>query len=216
MNNYYDILNIKPDATKTEVVESYQRLKKIFSEESNSIYGLFSPHMLSEKIQEIELAYQILSEGTKREKYDEELQSKEIVPITDIEGVIPIKTYKKIEEEVDEKRHTVTIAPDEKTDDKPKPEKIEGPLPNLDDEEPFRGKTIEKLRKHKNITLDQISQETKIKVQILLAIENEEFDLLPAKPYLRGFLTHISRIIGIKPERLIRDYIFLYDKWKNG
>jgi DnaJ-class molecular chaperone len=214
MNNYYDILNITPNATKTEIVESYQKLKKIYTEDNVAIYGLFSPEMLSEKAQEIELAYQVLSEKTKREKYDSEINDKKIEPLTSREGVIQFKTIKKPEEEYEEK---------EKVEAGDENEILQEELPireeynrfiSADYDEPLRGQRLREIRKNTKVSLDEISEETKIKIDILEAIEKEDYAALPARPYLRGFLVLYANLLELDSDIVVRDYLSTYDSWK--
>jgi cytoskeletal protein RodZ len=49
---------------------------------------------------------------------------------------------------------------------------------------------------------------------MLEAIESEDFEALPARPYLRGFLVSYSSFLGLDGDNVTRDYLFIYDKWK--
>lgn len=215
MDNYYDILNVTQSATKTDVVENYNKLKKIFSPESISVYGLFSPKMLAEKTQELELAYQLLSDASKREKYDEELKEKEITPGTEKNGVIAFKTAKKPDDEVPATKAEKGTSgkPDSASEAETKPEPSAAVI--LDDQ-PFTGKHLAKIRTEKKISVSEIYEETKIKTSMLEAIESEDFEALPARPYLRGFLVSYSSFLGLDGDHVTRDYLFIYDKWKEG
>ncbi len=214
MDNYYDILNIKPDATKSDVVESYNRLKKIFSEDSMAVYGLFSPEMLAEKTQELELAYQVLSDTSKRETYDEELKEKKIEPLTATRGTIEFKTVKRPEEE--------TSGKTKKEEKKEKPpvfevtksakiEQKESDIAGMPDVQ-----NLPALRKKKDISLSEIHEETKIKINVLESIEALDFESLPARPYLRGFLVSYAEFLDIDTGSILEEYMRLYDEWRDN
>lgn len=208
MNNYYDVLNVLSDATKTEIVESYHKLIKLFNEDNLAIYGLYSPEMLSEKIQEIDLAHQILTDSTKRDTYDEELKEKKLKVRTETHGLMSFRKFKKFDEEIHDKKTTKKEEPTPKKIDKPKPEEKKTV------EEVFRGKVFRKIRKEQKISLDEISRVTKINSKILQAIEKEDFAALPARPYLRGFIVAFANYLKSDSDKAVQEYLFLYDDWK--
>lgn len=63
------------------------------------------------------------------------------------------------------------------------------------------GKIIKEERKKKNISLDELSQKTKIKKDFIKAIEKENWKLLPEFPVVLGFVKNISDTLGIGSER---------------
>src|SRR5437868_4136660 len=71
------------------------------------------------------------------------------------------------------------------------------------------GSTFKKGRESKGISLDRIAAETRISTRFLLAIENEEFDVLPGGIFNRGFIRTYAERLGIDPEEAIR----LYEKF---
>ena len=68
------------------------------------------------------------------------------------------------------------------------------------------GASFKKARESKGISLDQIAAGTRISTRFLLAIENEEFQLLPGGIFNRGFVRTYAEKIGIDPEQAIADY----------
>ena len=50
------------------------------------------------------------------------------------------------------------------------------------------GPILKRVREEKNISLEEISEATKIRVKYLQAIENEQFELLPGAVYAKGFV----------------------------
>jgi hypothetical protein len=216
MNNYYDVLNVLPTATKTEVVESYQKLKKIFSEESIPIHGLFSADLLAEKAQEIEIAYQLLSDATKRESYDIELTVKKIIPHSSKEGIISFGIIKRVEEEIQKEIKKIEPELPEKSiyskeEKNPKHlKKTEKPY----EIEEYSGEALMRLRKEKKISLTQIIEDTKIKLKFLEALETENYSDLPARPYLRGFLAAYASCLKLDVGKVLQDYMRRYDHWK--
>ena len=60
------------------------------------------------------------------------------------------------------------------------------------------GKILKDSREARGITLDEVSEATKIRVKYLEAIEQEEFQLLPGEVYVKGFTTAYLKYLGIK------------------
>ena len=50
------------------------------------------------------------------------------------------------------------------------------------------GKILKDSREARGITLDEVSEATKIRVKYLEAIEQEEFQLLPGEVYVKGLM----------------------------
>lgn len=215
MNNYYDVLNVEPQATRAEINETYQRLKKVFSEEQPAIYGLYSNEMLAEKIQELDLAYQVLSDAAKRENYDQEIKESGIKPMTSEIGLIAFGTIRKIEEE-QPKESLPQITAEKEKKAAPKTDKAEVKSPGMQKfDKIITGAVLSSIRKEKKISLEDVFEETKIKVKILEDIENDVYERLPARPYLRGFLVAFASFLKIDTNRVITDYLQLYDDWKS-
>jgi curved DNA-binding protein CbpA len=215
MNNYYDILNVPPEAARTDIIETYQRLKKVFSEEQPAIYGLFSAEMLAEKIQELDLAYQVLSDATKREGYDKELKERGIIPITSANGAIAFGTIRKIEEEQPKELKIPAEKTPEKIPAAKKVDSVNKPAAVQPFVEKINGAVLAKLRKEKKMSLEDLFEDTKIKIKTLEDIENDIYERLPARPYLRGFLAAYASSLKLEANKVVNDYLGFYDEWKN-
>ncbi|MFQ5328720.1 MAG: helix-turn-helix domain-containing protein [Thermodesulfobacteriota bacterium] len=62
-------------------------------------------------------------------------------------------------------------------------------------EEP--GDYLKREREIRGVTLENIALETKISVKALKALEDNDFNALPAYPFVKGFIRSYSRCIGI-------------------
>jgi cytoskeleton protein RodZ len=69
------------------------------------------------------------------------------------------------------------------------------------------GATLRRARTRKGLTLEQLARATKISVPALDALENNDFDRLPATIYTRGFLRVYAREVGLDPEETVDDYL---------
>jgi cytoskeletal protein RodZ len=65
------------------------------------------------------------------------------------------------------------------------------------------GAWLRRQREMREITLREISEATKISLRYLEALEQERFDLLPAKVFARGFLRQYARYVGLDPDEAV-------------
>lgn len=68
------------------------------------------------------------------------------------------------------------------------------------------GKRLQKARRCKEISLQQVSEETKISKEYLEALEKEEYDVFPAKVYVVSFIRSYARYLGLDAESLVHIY----------
>lgn len=71
---------------------------------------------------------------------------------------------------------------------------------------PVEGWSLASIRTTKGISLEEISQNTKIKVSTLAALEQGEFDLLPGGIYNISYLRQYARAIGADEGPLVDLY----------
>jgi cytoskeleton protein RodZ len=69
------------------------------------------------------------------------------------------------------------------------------------------GATLRRARQANRLTLEQLSRTTKISVANLRALEENDFDRLPANIYTRGFLRTFAREVGLDPEETVEQYL---------
>jgi cytoskeleton protein RodZ len=62
------------------------------------------------------------------------------------------------------------------------------------------GETLRRERQRRNMQLDQVSQELKISPRFLEAIEEENFDRLPAGVFAKSFVRQYARMLGLDEE----------------
>lgn len=65
------------------------------------------------------------------------------------------------------------------------------------------GELLKKAREEQNLSLDDISVLTKVKEKYLIAIEANNFDVLPSAVQKKGFVRAYARALGLDPRPLI-------------
>ena len=115
--SYYEILEIKQDASYKEIEDAYKRAKETYSGESLATYSLFTAEECREILDAVEDAYKILSFSKTREEYNRRLAAG--LSIEEIEPPhieVPAKTAQPIvteswKEIVPENKETFQSAP---------------------------------------------------------------------------------------------------------
>ena len=69
------------------------------------------------------------------------------------------------------------------------------------------GRYLKAIRIEKGINLEEVSRETRIRMDNLLLIEKEDHDKLPAEVFMRGFLRAYAKAVGADDEEAVRRYV---------
>ena len=67
------------------------------------------------------------------------------------------------------------------------------------------GQILEKTRKERGLTLDEVENATKIRKRYLSGLEREDFGVLPDAVYVQGFLKTYANYLGLDGEELSRE-----------
>ncbi len=73
--------------------------------------------------------------------------------------------------------------------------------------EPLTGKALKGIREQLGISLEEISTRTRIHLPYLEFIEGDRYDKLPHEVYLRGYLIHYARVMGLDAPRVVQGYL---------
>ena len=68
------------------------------------------------------------------------------------------------------------------------------------------GEQLKHLREQKNFSIQDIASRLNLETRIIEAIENNNFELLPAATYARGYLRSYAKIVGVDPGAIISSY----------
>ncbi len=72
------------------------------------------------------------------------------------------------------------------------------------------GQTLRQAREAKGLSQSKVAAETRILVQIIADIENEDFHRIAAPIYGRGFVRLFAECVGLDPQPLIREFMDIY------
>jgi len=72
------------------------------------------------------------------------------------------------------------------------------------------GARLRAERERKKISLRDIAEETKIKVSLLQALEQDDLSFWPEGLFRRAYVRAYARAVGLDPERLVREFLERY------
>jgi cytoskeleton protein RodZ len=68
------------------------------------------------------------------------------------------------------------------------------------------GEALRREREMRGVSLEEVSNATRISTRFLLALENEQWHELPGGVFNRGFVRSVSRYLGLDEDALIAEY----------
>lgn len=224
--NYYELLEVSPQASAQEIHRAYERVRRIYEPNSLALYSLFTPEETSAIHQRIEEAYRTLVYEDNRRRYDALLQADEgselpepeqrsaptIYQSRPVQPALTLHTENRYISASETPSQPAAPAPPAPAAPKPaaqEPAPVSVPLPLTITE--FTGPVIKALREQNGLTLRNIADITKVGTRYLEFIEEENFQKLPARAYVRGFLALYAKALGYEPDRMINDFLKRFD-----
>jgi curved DNA-binding protein CbpA len=185
----YDVLELTPDATPQEIRSAYLRLKSAYSKDNIAHYTVFSREDTETMLQNIENAYMMLSNPERRRHYDQN------------QGLRVADTFS-----ADAMGMTVDPKPPQPSTVPPQPQTndLEAMIQN---EENWNGAALRRMREARRISLEDLSDYTRISRIYLQALEDDDFNKLPALVYVRGFLQQVSRRLKLPADAVSASYL---------
>lgn len=74
------------------------------------------------------------------------------------------------------------------------------------------GPALRKAREHRGLTLDEAARDTKLRTDLLSALEDESFDALLGDVYVRGALRTYAQYLGLNPDKVVAAYALHADE----
>lgn len=226
--SYYELLDIEPTASQEDILKAYNKARATYGHNSPALYSLFNQDEAQQLLKLIDEAYLVLSNQFKRKQYDTsnahafknsqindlkiqsqpELQLEELaipsastVPIaTEVETRVVVDAVPYQPPQIETYNNVRTTKYSAYSHD----EKFETEMKTIDN---FTGSVLQSIRLYKNISLDQISEVTKISRSYLMALERNDFAALPASVFVRGFLVQLAKILDLDSQKVANSYI---------
>ena len=191
---YYEILGVSSDAPPNEIQMAYRRAKETYSPDSPALYSMFTADEAKDLLLLIEEAYTTLSNQSLRMSYDQNLGGQNNEPLSS-------SHLTKKDEPIPEGFAKTNFGSYKVNDNF----EIE-----IKERQNFDGHFLQRVRNYKNISIDQMSNVTRISRSYLHAIESNDFDSLPAAVFVRGFIVQIARHLGLDDKKVSKSFMIYF------
>jgi len=84
---------------------------------------------------------------------------------------------------------------------------------HLENQEEWTGALLRKIRELRDVPMERLIEVTRVRRSYLAAIEQDQFDKLPAPVFVRGFLMQIARELKIPSQQLVSSYLGRLEGW---
>ena len=192
----YEVLELTPDATPQEIRSAYLRLKSSYGKDNIAHYTLFSREETETMLQKIEEAYIVLSNPERRRAYDQSQGHSSSIHV----DAMPFTSATL-------NLNSANSAPLSTALNEPAPFDANDVESLIHHEQEWSGAILRRIREAKRISLDDLSDYTRISKSYLQALENEDYNRLPATIYVRGFLQQVSKRLKLPIETVVQKYL---------
>ena len=192
--NYYEMLDIKPGAAFFEIRHAYNAALQIYKPGALASYSFFTEEERHEILSLIEKAYATLINENTRKEYDDELI---------LRGEIQARDRLRPVEKKPVNIFDINRAPAAKTalvqNEGSKNRIQQSPeIASILNQNEICGSDLKKIRMELNVLVEQISQETRVRLDHLRSIEEDNIVHLPAPVFLKGFVKSYLRCLGVE------------------
>lgn len=219
---YYDILNVDKSATRFGIRESYLRLKSLYTTGGDALYGVAAAEDLNRHLQDLERAFDVLNDDTRRANYDREISGNHVA--ASMPSVSPEKrqdvaensTSHQMTDVIQTNRSVLKVTKIQANgagDDNLQAKM----LGIIEDSDVGDGSILVALRETARVTHQEIQERTKISLEYIRSIEANQFDRLPRVVYVKGFLRSYLRYLNVpNADKIITSYVARLEAYQAG
>ena len=202
--NYYELLEILPNASPLEIRRAYKMVFELYQDASIVSYSFFSKEERQEILSLLEKAYLALIDLESRAQYDRRLIE---LGLLDKEGrysnkmkePVPIYDFKKL--------HFDIFAPARRLEELKERVSQNQLIQKILAQDILTGADLHKIRTELEIPLEDIADNTKVQIGMLRAIEEDNLALFPPAVYMKGFLKSYARYLQIDENAVVNGFI---------
>jgi predicted transcriptional regulator len=234
--NYYEILDIKENASAQEIYNAYQKAKLTYCHDSKAVLAAFSPEEAAELRNLIEEAYQVLSNVDYRNVYEKRVMSNsyeaqdltaqaiKVASENLFERVHPaIEEAPAIAVEAAVAVETVAAAPAMSAaavTETAIQAVVEETAPQVDPafenmiatKKEWSGEDLKQVREYRRLSYDELTDITKINPWYIAALEKMDPANLPVEVFVRGYVLQVAKALGLKEKTVADSYMRLFRK----
>ncbi|MDP2853161.1 MAG: helix-turn-helix domain-containing protein [Smithellaceae bacterium] len=193
--NYYEMLDIKPDAVPFEIRHAYNAALQVYQPGSLASYSFFSGDERRDILSLIEKAYATLINDQARKDYNEELISRGELNAEKVASPA-VKKPVSIFNISHSPAVRIVITNNEALKRKINQSQLIG---DILAQNALCGADLKKIRSELGVEIEQIAQETKIRHDHLRSMEEDHIARLPAAVFLKGFVRSYLKCLCLEP-----------------
>lgn len=198
--NYYDVLEISAHCPQHEVTTAYERAKATYSGENPAIYTVFSEDEARVLLTLVEEAYSVLGNKSLRSLYDERLNAGNCKKEELSYESLLVASKAQMPEPRKIGQSTERFSRDEK---------FENQIQSLEE---WNGPWLKKVREYRLISLERMSEITRINGYYINAIEKDDNKNLPAAVFVRGYVVQIAKTLQLDSQKVADSYMKHFKK----
>lgn len=200
--NYYEMLDLKPDASPFEIRHAYKKMYQLYDADSLASYSFFSSSERTQILLILDKAFHTLIQEDTRARYDQALVEAGILD----EAVLHREHRKNPAPLFEFSRSEVRGAAAEPA---PAVRVVkDSPLcGEIEARETITGADLKRIREDMGVTLEYISSRTKVRRGLLRALEEDRFEELPSKFHLRQYLAFYVRCLNLDAPSIVERYM---------
>ncbi len=182
--NYYEMLDIKPDASALEIRSAYNTALQMYQSDSLVSYSFFSREERNKILALLEKAYLTLINEAQRALYDNEINPSGNVVIEGKSTTVkkPINIF-----DINRQGTNFLTRKHQSLELKSKISQSQL-IEDILSRQNIRGADLRAIREELGVTIETIHQETKIRLDYLNFMEEDRTEKLPAAVFLKGFV----------------------------
>jgi curved DNA-binding protein CbpA len=225
---WYELLEVSVGASTPEIRGAYERLIRLYGDDQVALYGLVEADQAGELRTRLLEAFEVLGDQARREAYDRSIGLPPQLPPAPLPRVAgpevqatlaPPSAPAPVRIEAQ-----VAVPPPGEPPTAPAPEPAAPPPPpapakvevrvapyEVPAGAEFNGALLRQVRLARGLSLQQISERTRISARHLENLEADRYEALPAVVYLRGILVSVSRELKLDGQRVSASYLQFVD-----
>ena len=196
-NNYYHLLEVQANVSNYEIRRAYEYIKSIYTKGNVALYTLMGPSQSQKMVQKIEEAYRVLGNRSLRKLYDESMNKgvshEKILSLTALQKAANIFPHElshvKVKEPKGKKRVSQEL------------------IEKAEEHSCCDGLLLRHLREEKEMSIDEMSEITKINTLYLKAVEENDWRSLPPPVFVQGFVRQMAKTLGLDDHKVIKSYM---------